>query len=1007
MLEAMGDYDMDSTVIYIATPDSFLMLVGMIAVILLAVTSLSMVVVILRRVKTTMEKEREVHKMNELFLDSSPFVMSIWDDNYTIVDASHKSVEMFGLTDQKQYIERFFDLSPEYQPCGTNSREKVLGHLKEAFRKGHDQFEWMHQTLRGEPLPTEVALARFKRRDKYVVAAYTVALRLVRTSMERELDANDMTQMIQETLPVLTKKKSEANGEIQMALDALPMFIEIWNDNLDIIGCNQQALDVFALPSKEEYIDRYYEFSPALQPSGRPSYKNAVGYIETALREGISQFEWMHQKPNGEELLVEVTCVRIRRNGKPVIVAYNHDLRHVKAVMKTVMKKEREAEDQIKFLLDSAPMSCYLLDTKYRAVDCNQAAIDLFVKEPGKSPTETYPEEKDFAQCKVLNCKTCVYFGDGTCSARKYLIRNYRRTFLTYEQNKEQIERLIAGGCEKSLQMGVYRYEIPTVTLYGDIIPCEVTIVPIKLRGGYGFAVYRRDLREEQRRKAAEEESMAKTRFLARMSHEIRTPMNAIIGMAELALRSEKIDVAREHIVTVKQAGTSLLSIINDILDISKVEQGKLEIVTTNYHFSSLLNDVLSIIRVKIMDAHLRFIVKVDSRIPNSLSGDEVRIRQVMLNLLGNAVKYTKSGGFVSLTIHGKIVDEDTVNLTVHVEDSGIGIKEEDQKTLFEEYSRFDMEQNKNAEGTGLGLAIAWHIVKAMDGKIDVSSEYGKGSTFTVSFSQKVRFDKPIGFVKNAGKKSALLYEKRDLYANSMLFALNSLGVENMQASDNDDLFEKLTDGKYTYAFVSFDMYRKNAKALAEMKTPTKIVILTEFGETIPEKNLAVLSMPVHSLSVANILNGGQDKFSYSKDTIFAASFTAPEAHVLVVDDVLTNLKVVKGLLVPYGMEVSLCKNGKMALNAIKANRYDIIFMDHLMPDMDGVETTKQIRGFGAENAYFAEMPIVALTANVISGMREFFLKNGFNDFMSKPVDVVNLNSILKKWIPKEKQVKL
>jgi len=820
---------------------------------------------------------------------------------------------------------------------------------------------------------------------------------------EQKSEVDEMIQMINDTLPVFMERKREADEVTQMVLEALPTFIEIWDDNLNLIGCNQRTLDVFGLSSKKEYLDRYHEFAPPLQPSGRPSYKNAVGCVETALHEGSSRFEWTHQKSNGDLLPVEVTCVRTEHNGLPVIVAYNHDLRPVKMAI----EKEREAEERIRFLLDAAPMSCSFLNAEYQAVGCNQAAIELFVKEPGKSLVDVYPDEKGFGKCKVLKCGDCDYHGHDTCFARKYLIRNYRRTFLTYEQSKEQTERLIAEGCEKALQMGVYRYEIPTVTLYGDIIPCEITIVPIKLRGGYGFAVYRRDLREEQRRKAAEEESMAKTRFLARMSHEIRTPMNAIIGMAELALRSEKIDVAREHVVTVKQAGTSLLSIINDILDISKVEQGKLEIVTTDYRFSSLLDDVLSIIRVKIMDSHLHFVVKVDSRIPNSLSGDEVRIRQVMLNLLGNAVKYTKSGGFVSLTICGEMADEDTVNLTVHVEDSGIGIKEEDQKTLFEEYSRFDREQNKNVEGTGLGLAIAWHIVKAMGGEIGVRSEYGKGSTFTVSFSQKVRLYEPVGLVENSGKKSAILYEKRDLYADSMLFALDSLGVENIQAFDDDDLFEKLADGKYTYAFISFDLYRKNVKALAEVKTETKIVVLTEFGEIISEKNLAVLSMPVHSLSVANILNGGQDKSSYNKDTVFAASFTAPLAYILVVDDVLTNLKVVKGLLVPYEVEVSLCKSGKMALDAIKANRYDMVFMDHMMPDMDGVETTRQIRGFSTENSYLAEMPIVALTANAISEMREFFLKNGFNDFMPKPVDVVKLDGVLKKWIPKAKQIKL
>jgi len=825
-----------------------------------------------------------------------------------------------------------------------------------------------------------------------------------KTAAEQEAEATEMTQLINETLPMFMKKKSEADEVTQTVLESLPTFIEIWDGTLNVIGCNRRTLDVFGLASKKEYIDRYHDFSPTLQPSGRPSYKNAVGYVETALREGSSRFEWMHQKPNGDLMPVEVTCVRTERDGKPVIVAYNHDLRPVKAAI----KREREAEEGIRFLLDAAPMSCYLLDAEHQAIGCNQAAIELFVKEPGRSLIDVYPEEKGFDKCKVINCNNCGYRGHDTCFARKYLLRNYRRTFPTYGQNKEQIERLIVACCEKALQTGIFRYELPTMTLYGETIPCEITIVPIRHQGGgHGFAVYRRDLREERRREAAEEESQAKTRFLARMSHEIRTPMNAVIGMAELALRSDKIEDAREHMLTVKQAGSNLLLIINDILDISKIEKGKLDIVPTSYHLSSLLNDVISLIRVKIVDANLSFVVNVDSSIPNSLSGDEGRIRQVLLNLLGNAVKYTGDGGFVSLSIHGRMIDNDTINLTVDVEDSGLGIKEDNLKTLFDEYSRFDREKNKSTEGAGLGLAITWHIVKAMDGKIDVRSEYGKGSTFTVTFPQKIRLAKPFGQVEGAGAKNVLVYEKRDIYSNSLVFAMDDLGIDFTPVSDDADLQEKLAGGKYSFAFVSFDLYRRNANTMANMETKTKIVILTEFGEPIPEENMIPLAMPVHSLSLANILNGVQETSSYDEDTKFEIKFTAPEAHILVVDDVITNLKVIKGLLLPYGMQVSLCKSGEMALDAVRANRYDMILMDHLMPEMDGVEATDRIRMLGVEDRYFAEVPIVALTANAVSGMREFFLKNGFNDFIPKPVDMVKLNGILEKLIPEGKQVKL
>ena len=536
----------------------------------------------------------------------------------------------------------------------------------------------------------------------------------------------------------------------------------------------------------------------------------------------------------------------------------------------------------------------------------------------------------------------------------------------------------------------------------------SLSIANAVIRQGMTQEVYNASSKLQDALEKAQDASRVKSEFLAKMSHEIRTPMNAIIGMAELALRADSIDAAQECILTVKQAGTNLLSIINDILDISKVEKGKLEIIPLEYQFASMLNDVISIIRMKTLDSRLSFVVKVDGSIPRALLGDEVRIRQVLLNILGNAVKYTDSGGSVSLNLRGMAGESgEIINLVIDIEDTGQGIKEEDIHNLFDEYSQFDREKNRDKESTGLGLAITWHIVNAMGGHIGVRSEYGKGSTFTVTLPQVVRSNKPLGCVENAGEKSVLVYEKRDVYVDSLVFAVESLGVVCTLASDSSDMLEKLAEGKYTVAFISFEVYSKNIQAIMAVKTETKMVILTEFGETVPEKNLATLAMPVYSLSVASVLNGGQENYSYSGNTRFEGSFTAPEANILVVDDGLTNLKVVKGLLSPYGVQVSMCKNGEMALEAVKANRYDMIFMDHLMPGMDGVETTERIRAFDAEDGYFAEIPIVALTANAVIGMREFFLANGFSDFMSKPVDVVKLNSVLEKWIPKEKQLTL
>jgi len=501
----------------------------------------------------------------------------------------------------------------------------------------------------------------------------------------------------------------------------------------------------------------------------------------------------------------------------------------------------------------------------------------------------------------------------------------------------------------------------------------------------------------------SEEENMEKSSFLARMSHEIRTPMNSILGMAELIQRKAVSSEIQEYIEIIHQSGDNLLAIINDILDFSKIESGRLQIQNREYYIASVINDMINMIRPRVAEKSLDFFVNIDGNIPAQLFGDDMRLRQILTNLLSNAVKYTRKG-FISLNVAMEPADSETLKLIFAIEDSGIGIKPEDTKKLFSEFARMDSKANQNIEGTGLGLAITRALCQAMGGNVSVTSEYGKGSVFRAVVAQDFSNKKPVVWVIDAEKKRVLFYDWRPQYVQSMENTLRGLGVNYTCAAVFQEFLYNLEHEQYDFAFISSKYAMDCIYALGKRDTPVQLVIMVEPGEISVYREVISIMMPVYSITMANVLNNSPEG-NMSQDIKLKIQFTAPDARVLIVDDISTNLRVAKELMAPYNMNIHTCLSGSEAVNLAKNNYYDIIFMDHMMPGMDGIEATSFIRALDSGDGYYQKLPVVALTANALSGQREMFLQQGISDFLAKPIDVQKLNDILEKWLPPEKRV--
>ena len=501
----------------------------------------------------------------------------------------------------------------------------------------------------------------------------------------------------------------------------------------------------------------------------------------------------------------------------------------------------------------------------------------------------------------------------------------------------------------------------------------------------------------------------SKSNFLANMSHEIRTPMNAIVGMTELILREHDIsETVQENCFNIQNAGRSLLSIINDILDFSKIESGKMELIEENFNIASTLNDVINMAITRKGDKKLEIIVHADPDIPMGLVGDEIRIRQVIINLVTNAIKYTREG-CVSIRV-SQTKHDYGINLSVAVSDTGIGITEVDLEKLFSSFEQVDTKKNRSVEGTGLGLAISKKLITQMGGFINVTSEYGKGSEFRFVISLKVSDPKPFVSIGDADKIHAAGYIDFTKYSHPKTAEEYRLLIRELSETLHtdiklfetyEDLKEEAAKTKLTHIFTPREHYIEHSDFYLSHANKSEIIVIQDRLNAVDLPNsVKCMYKPFYILSVGAIFNHESVVTNLGERRNSTTRFSAPKARVLIVDDNPINLKVAAGLMRPYHMQVLTADSAKGAISLLRSKDFHLVFMDHMMPEIDGVEATQMIRAM--EGDYYKKLPIIALTANAVNGVRETFLEAGMNDFIAKPIELSTLDRVLKAWLPKE-----